>query len=504
MLTAHLATLLLAVSSTGDMNLIDFRADWCGPCRQMDPVVEQLKVAGYPVRQVNIDQDPGLASQYHVGSIPCFVLVANGHEIDRVVGATGGGILIGMFRKAGYDPAARTAAAATKSGRTEPRFGDPDLELPGEISQTPVAAARSLAKSTSSDAESGSHGVSIAAISDSSSGSKASLIAACVRLKVADSNGNSIGSGTIIDARHGEALVLTCGHIFRDSDGKGDVFVDLFGAAALQHVSGRLLACDLERDVALVGISTRAQFVVAHVAPPSYTVHKGDRVIGVGCSNGAHPTVEEGRVNSLDRFRGPPNIEVSGQPVQGRSGGGLFNAQGQVIGVCNAADPTDDEGMFAAQESIYKELDRAGLSFVYKPVHQEPNAVADAAIDSRGPLGGAAATADPPLMPAKMPPSTLSSTDARTDTGMKRQLTTEEAATLAELGEKARDAEVICIVRPLNNPNAKSEIIVLDKASPAFLDRLSNERQGQPPREFTSLDSPNWRAPQPARARQDR
>ncbi len=499
MLTAHLATLLLAVSSAGDMTLIDFRADWCGPCRQMDPVVEQLKAAGYPVRQVNIDQDPALASQYRVASIPCFVLVADGHEIDRVVGATGGGMLIGMFRKAGYDPASRTSATANKPGRS-----DSGRELPAELSQTPVAGARSHATSTSYEAETGLAGTSTRVASSRAPASHASWLASCVRLKVTDPKGNSIGSGTVIDARQGEALILTCGHIFRDSDGKGEIFVDLFGDESPQHVAGRLVGCDLERDVALVNIKTKAQIVAAHVAPPNYAVHEGDHVTGIGCSNGTDPTVEEGRVNSLDRFRGPPNIEVSGQPVQGRSGGGLFNSQGQVIGVCNAADPTDNEGMFAAQDSIYKELDRAGLSFVYKPASPDPITVADAAIDARRSIGGGAIAADPPLMPEKMPPATLSSANGRTATGMKRQLTPEEAAALAELRDKARDAEVICIVRPLNNPGAKSEIIVLDKASPAFLDSLSNERQDQRPKDLTSLDMPRERAPEAAPLRSAR
>ena len=46
----------------------------------------------------------------------------------------------------------------------------------------------------------------------------------------------------------------------------------------------------------------------------------------VGCNNGEDPTVQRSRINSLDRFLGPPNLQVAGQPIIGRSGGGLFSA----------------------------------------------------------------------------------------------------------------------------------------------------------------------------------
>ena len=54
-----------------------------------------------------------------------------------------------------------------------------------------------------------------------------------------DANGHSYGTGTIIDARGGEALVLTCGHIFRDSDGKGPITIDLVGLETPRQVAGK-------------------------------------------------------------------------------------------------------------------------------------------------------------------------------------------------------------------------------------------------------------------------
>ena len=71
-------------------------------------------------------------------------------------------------------------------------------------------------------------------------------MAATARLRVEDGEGVSWGTGTVIDSRQGEALILTCGHIFRDSDGKGRVEVDLFGADGPRGLQDRSSAgiCD--------------------------------------------------------------------------------------------------------------------------------------------------------------------------------------------------------------------------------------------------------------------
>ncbi len=95
-----------------------------------------------------------------------------------------------------------------------------------------------------------------AGASDSSDRLHAALVAATVRLRIKDSSGQSSGSGTIIDARRGEALILTCGHLFRDSQGKGPIEVDLSGPGGPERLPGRLIHYDLQRDLALVAIAT--------------------------------------------------------------------------------------------------------------------------------------------------------------------------------------------------------------------------------------------------------
>ena len=102
MVALHSLVLALALSANADPVLLDFSADWCGPCRKMEPVVQQLSAAGYPIQKVNIDQQRELANRHQVTSIPCFVLVANGKEVDCLVGAADASQLVAMFDRAGF------------------------------------------------------------------------------------------------------------------------------------------------------------------------------------------------------------------------------------------------------------------------------------------------------------------------------------------------------------------------------------------------------------------
>ena len=89
-------------------------------------------------------------------------------------------------------------------------------------------------------------------------------------------------------------------------------------------------------------------------------------MVTVGCNNGADPTAHHGRVLSVDKFMGPANLQVEGEPVEGRSGGGVFSRDGLLVGICNAADRNEHAGYCVALPTIYAELDRASVGFVYK------------------------------------------------------------------------------------------------------------------------------------------
>ena len=74
--------------SQGKLMMVDFWASWCGPCRMLGPVIEQLDNQ-YPdvvVGKVNVDDEQELALRYGVMSIPTVIFFKDGKEIDRKVG----------------------------------------------------------------------------------------------------------------------------------------------------------------------------------------------------------------------------------------------------------------------------------------------------------------------------------------------------------------------------------------------------------------------------------
>ncbi len=72
--------------------LVDFWAEWCGPCRMVSPIVEEIaeeKSDSLKVVKLNIDENPGVARKYQVMSIPTLMLFSGGAEQKRIVGAKG-------------------------------------------------------------------------------------------------------------------------------------------------------------------------------------------------------------------------------------------------------------------------------------------------------------------------------------------------------------------------------------------------------------------------------
>ncbi|MCX7997000.1 MAG: thioredoxin [Patescibacteria group bacterium] len=71
--------------------LVDFFAEWCGPCKMVGPIIDELskEMPDVTFVKVNVDNDPELASEYNVTSVPSFFIFKDGKVISQFVGAMG-------------------------------------------------------------------------------------------------------------------------------------------------------------------------------------------------------------------------------------------------------------------------------------------------------------------------------------------------------------------------------------------------------------------------------
>lgn len=79
--------------------LLDFYADWCGPCRMVGPLVEQLaeEYPEYLICKINVDDEPGLAAQFGVVSIPTLVVMRDGEVVKQSAGAKPKHLILAML-----------------------------------------------------------------------------------------------------------------------------------------------------------------------------------------------------------------------------------------------------------------------------------------------------------------------------------------------------------------------------------------------------------------------
>ena len=70
-----------------------YTAAWCGPCKNMKPIIAELQAAGWDVVKIDVDEQPALASRNGVMAMPTFIFIKDGHVVKRMTGARSKAIL---------------------------------------------------------------------------------------------------------------------------------------------------------------------------------------------------------------------------------------------------------------------------------------------------------------------------------------------------------------------------------------------------------------------------
>lgn len=308
-----------APATRPDAVLLDFYANWCDPCRQMNATVDALVEAGYPVERINVDRQPSLAAKYAVERIPCFVAVRQGQETDRIVGGCSYHQLEAMLAR--RLPTVRNPESVISNVKSQ-------MQSP----QSPQTAWRY----------------------ERAVGHRAAI----VRIFCEDgATTRSIGSGTLVKW-NARLVVLTARHVVKDAK---KITVEL---STRRTHAARLLMADPVWDCAVLEL----QGDPVGVAPAELEMgdaamqREGSRLESCGYGPdgrlACNSAVFLGYRRSTEAAQGPDDwLLISGRARGGDSGGPIFNDRGRLVGVLWGTDGREVVGVQAGR--IHQLLDAA-------------------------------------------------------------------------------------------------------------------------------------------------
>ncbi len=427
---SNIVFVLLCIASfsrtalAADIMLLDFTASWCQPCQEIKPLMRKLVDQGWIVRQIDADREPGHVQRWKVERLPTIIVLQDGEEVDRILGSITQEQLqqrlqnrngprdlapkptTGDSEFGGNQPQAPAPHLATLAARSDSSGPFPPLHSSNtkfEIESVPSFVTQASAVAPIARADAGS--------SMPPNAPSSNPMSATVRIRVDEANSLAVGTGTIIDQHDRDVLVLTCGHLFRNGGGRSPTSVEYMRNGQWVRASATVVDYQCEQiDIALLTFQADSSLDRVTLRPASESLNEGEPVVSIGCDHGADPTARKSEITKLNRYLGPPNVETSGAPVQGRSGGGLFDSQGRLIGICYAADEELDEGLYSAPAVIYEQLNKLGLSRLYQVTSSSETQYATAPVPQPIPRGDGF----PDTLPARASQTTASAGFAMT------------------------------------------------------------------------------------------
>jgi len=187
---------------------------------------------------------------------------------------------------------------------------------------------------------------------------RSDLMAAAVRIRVIENESTQVGSGTIIQSEPGHALILTCAHIMDRAGNDALIEVDVFSNDEGRIFLGEIVGHHIDSDVGLISIRPKTMLPFASIDFSTQDIATGDEVMSIGCNHGARPTPMHVSVRDVNLYVGADHLICEKAPKYGRSGGGLFDRGGRLIGVCSAANRKLDHGLYAGRAAIHDMLER--------------------------------------------------------------------------------------------------------------------------------------------------
>ncbi len=468
-------------------HLYYFTNQGCAPCQQVKPSIERLKTEGYPVTVVNLAQNPDWGQHFQVTQVPTVIMVSDQRIVGRHAGLIDHTTLRQWFEAVDVNPSKQPTTIKDASKYVSNQASSTVDRTSSAVDV--VSKARSPNRSSTATSTM-HHGTP-----NPANEIEHRALQATVKLKIEDPQGTSYATGTVIHVHQGEWLVMTCGHAFREVGFNGQItgqygFAD--GRPAI--ASGELISYDAgPRDIALVALTTGTSTTPIKIAAKDRAVQNGEPVFSIGCDRGADPTIRHTQIKNRAIYDGSVKYDIHGRPTIGRSGGGLFNQRGELIGVCNAAAVDVDEGIYTAIDTLHWQLAHANLTHLFDTVR--PVSLESPQTEGAGNAGrlagqqpadrfqpGSAASPEPRTSPETWPQH---QTPAARIAQLNRQTTNES------IEHDSLDHEVIIIVRSKSNPKL-GESITVSNPSPQLLSYLEQMKQADPI-ESRDTEMARWR-----------